>query len=367
MAIAVIAVVAASLVAVVVLPKWTQPPPQCYVGVEYAYSGAEDLKLLVDKVKDFTNLFVIGVPEISLDQKTLNATCDYIYAAGLHFIILFTSSTSYDYVPYVWIIKAREKYGERFLGVYRYDEPGGNQLDKGATAYIHEAENYSDAAEKYVDRLSAHIEYYAYASPRVFTADYGLYWFDYEVGYDVVLAEFGMNHSRAITIALCRGAASAHSKEWGVIVTWTYTQPPYIAEPEQFYDDLTKAYHSGAKYIVVFNYPKTGTYGILTEAHFDALRRFWNYMKNNPHTYGQNVAKVAYILPKDYGFGFRHPDDTIWGLWPADELSEKIWKDANMLTKKHGFLLDILYEDTKPSLERYTKRYFWNETLQEAD
>src|SRR3990170_9100654 len=72
-----------------------QSKPEFFVGVEMAYANATfgDVKDLVDKVKDYTNLFVIGSPEISLNQTLLNMTCDYIADAGLYFIILFTDTT----------------------------------------------------------------------------------------------------------------------------------------------------------------------------------------------------------------------------------------------------------------------------------
>ena len=50
---------------------------------------------------------------------------------------------------------------------------------------------------------------------KLFTADYALYWFTYQGGYDVILAEFGWNHSRPLNIALARGAATMQDKEWG--------------------------------------------------------------------------------------------------------------------------------------------------------
>ena len=49
------------------------------------------------------------------------------------------------------------------------------------------------------------------------------------------------------------------------------------------------------------------------------MKKFWNYMNTNHHMKGYQ-ADTAYVLPKDYGYGFRGPNDTIWGLWHADEL-----------------------------------------------
>jgi hypothetical protein len=231
--------------------------PEFFVGVEVAYPNTtlSDVKEVVDKVKDFTNLFVIGSPDVSFNETLLNQTCDYVYDAGLNFIVFFTNPIIYNFsIPFVWIIKAKEKYGDKFLAVYRYDEPGGNQLDNGSSSFFHEADNYSyaDIATNYVFQLNAHIEYYLYAGNDVVTADYGLYWFDYMSGYDAVLADFGFNNSREINVALCRGAAKAQKRDWGVIVTWEYDEEPYIESGDELYDDLMLAFRAGAKYTVVF-------------------------------------------------------------------------------------------------------------------
>ncbi len=61
-----------------------------------------------------------------------------------------------------------------------------------------------------------------------FTSDYGLYWWDYKGGYDVMLAELGWNVSVAEQIALVKGAARLQDKEWGTMITWQYRSPPYL-------------------------------------------------------------------------------------------------------------------------------------------
>lgn len=368
LAIVLISVVFVSLFVAVEWFNNSQTRPEFFVGVELAYGDFNECKDLVDKVKNYTTLFVVGVPEISLNQTLLNATCDYIYEAGLYFIILFTSTLDYTtYVPFVWVIKATQKYGDRFLGVYRIDEPGGKQLDSNKDRFVPEAKNYTDAASTYVELAYRHIEYWIYAGARAFTADYGLYWFDYKSGYDAVLAEFGWNHSRPINVGLCRGAAEAQNKDWGVVVTWTYYNPPYIESADELYSDLVLAYDAGAKYAVVFDYPGNLTsYGILTGAHFDALKKFWSYVQSNPDRHGSVEGDVAYVLPRDYGYGFRGPADNIWGLWGADQLSKKVWDDANSLVDRYDTRLDIVYDDPEFSdaiVHRYDELFFWNETV----
>ncbi|MGD9130174.1 MAG: hypothetical protein PVH73_01205 [Candidatus Bathyarchaeota archaeon] len=359
--------------------------PEFFVGVEYAIDNysIEDCKKLVDEVKDYTNLFVIDTVGITFDLNNLNETCEYVYNSGLYFMVFFISIHyqqedgdivfRYNYYPHLWIAEAKEKYGDKFLGAYAMDEPGGNQLDAGSFQLVKEAENQTDAAETYLEWLYLHTEYYLYAREcediTVLTSDYGLYWFDYKSGYDTVLAEFAWNHSRPLHVALCRGAANVQNKEWGVMVTWTYNDEPYIVSGIELYDDLIKAYHNGAKYAVIFDHPDLyPDYGILTEEHFGNLTDFWNYVNSNPDKHGTIKAEVAYVLPENFGFGFRNPNDTIWGLWSGntDERTAKIWNDVNQLIDEYGFSLDIVYSDPEfdDGLQRrYDKIFFWNETI----
>jgi hypothetical protein len=364
-----------------------QGSSEFYVGVEFAYSNnlkdsqvnLSSLKSLVDKVENYTNLFIIGIPEISLNETTLNESCDYISSKGdLHFIILFTSTTKYTYNLTAWTTNAEQKYGNKFLGVYRIDEPGGKELDNATfnnsperflvqSDFDPNIKNYSGASQVYVDILGSHLDILGkILYPKIFTSDYGLYWFDYKSGYTTVFSEFVWNQSRQIAISLCRGAAEVQNRDWGVMITWMYDKEPYIESGQRLYSDLTLAYKAGAKYAVVFDYPNSTQYGILTDDHFEALKNFWSYVKNNPQDHGANQGKVAYILPQDYGFGFRKPNDTIWGIWNADDLSNKVWNDTNNLINQYGLNLDIVYNDSEymnAVKSRYDKLIFWNETI----
>jgi len=386
--IALIAVLAVSIVATIDWVGNSYSTSEFFVGVEFAYSNnVDDLKSLVDKVKDYTNLFVLGAVEMTFNKTALDESCDYIYDAGLYFIILFTDTDMYRrgpnstavepstwiYQPMIWIYEARQKYGDKFWGVYRYDEPGGHQLDQGPSSLLNRTEaeaygTYANASTHYVDNLSYLVKYYKYISHKLFTADYGLYWFDYKSGYDAVFADFGFNLSRPLHIGLCRGAATAQNRSWGAIVTWTYDEEPYLENGTELYSDLKLAYDSGASYEIVFSYPMIGPYGTLSDeqGHFEALQKFWNYVHSNPNKRGVNRAEAAYVLPKDYGFGLRRADDTIWGLWDADELSGKVWSDVNKLIAQYGSQLDVVYDDPEffdPVKNRYDKLFFWNETI----
>jgi len=370
-----IAILTVSIVATIDWLGKVHSTSEFFVGVEFAYDEklgtleelVDDLKLMVDKVKNYTNLFVIGSLEISFNQTALDEACDYVVDAGLYLIVLFTDSEKYNYTIFDWMVEAKQKYGDKFLGVYRYDEPGGNQLDQGPSMLIESGTNYSNVAANYTNVLNILVDYYMNFSDKVFTADYGLYWFDYKADYTAVFAEFGWNHSRPLHIGLCRGAAKAQNKDWGAIVTWTYDKPPYIESDRELYDDMVLAYKNGAKYLVIFNYaPEIGQYGILTEKHFDKMEDFWNYVHSNPQDYGAIKGEAAYVLPQDYGFGFRHPEDKIWGLWNADDLSPKVWDDTKLLVAQYGSRFDVVYDDAETIdavRSRYDKLFFWNETV----
>jgi hypothetical protein len=86
-------------------------------------------------------------------------------------------------------------------------------------------------------------------------------------------------------------------------------------------------------------------------------------VKDNPRTDNSINDRVAYVLPKDYGYGFRGPNDTIWGFWEADSRSSKIWNDVSTLVEQYKPRMDIIYEDDLlSSTFKYSKFIFWNGT-----
>ena len=107
----------------------------------------------------------------------------------------------------------------------------------GPSLIVETGVNYTDLALNYTSALNLIVKQYVNYSDKVFTADYGLYRFDYKAGYTAVFAEFGWNHSRALHTSLCRGAANAHNRDRGAIFTWEYSDVPYI----ELYDDMVLA------------------------------------------------------------------------------------------------------------------------------
>jgi hypothetical protein len=131
------------------------------------------------------------------------------------------------------------------------------------------------------------------------------------------------------------------------------------------FNDLVLAYKAGAKSAIVFSYPQIMTYGTLNNDHFEALEKFWSILQNDPASLGSSSPHVAYIVPSDYGFGFRASNDTIWGLFPSDNLSAKIFDDVNFLLAKYDTNLDILYDGDQADsiLMCYDQVYLWNQTI----
>jgi hypothetical protein len=302
---------------------------QCYVGVAFGGNTAAEAKLLIDRVKTYTNLFVLQSGPTSTNETATTEICNYAVASGLNIIVYFG-----DLDPKIlaeknlswrssWVSSAKLHYGERFEGVYYYDERGGIYLDtdKNATHWNFPSNStYDSIALGFYNKFlndPGTVALKAQKTP-IFCSDYALYWFDYLSGYDVVFAQIGWNNSIVKDIGLIRGAAALQLKDWGVIITWKYTMPPYLDNGEAIYGQMISAYEAGAKYIVVFNYPYSdeNPYGTMLDEHFEVLTKFWNDMKHDRVTYGSTRVDAVLVLPKNYGYGLRYPEDNIWGfLW----------------------------------------------------
>jgi hypothetical protein len=344
-----------------------------YVGVDVAYDNITDLKALVDEVKSYTNFFVVGSTGITFNETRLNDVCQYLHGSGLSFATYTHTTTNatppIEFNQLQWISYARQRWNGTFLGLYTYDEPGGHQIDHDDPfMVVPQADNNSDAANKYVETLTnKYLADYIPLNFSLITSDYALYEFDYRAGYDIVMAEYAWNHSRPINTALCRGSATMQGKNWGAMLTYTYDIPPYLASGPELYDDMVTAYQNGAKYILVFDYAmKNSTkmaHGILQQEHLDAIKQFWEYVKTHPRPSNPVNERVAYVLPPYYGYGFRGPNDSLWGLWGADNLSSQIWNDVNMYAQQYKQKFDIIYTDT-PNFNawNYSKLIFWNGT-----
>jgi hypothetical protein len=357
-----------------------------FFGVMYGLNSTREARLLIDKVKEYSNLFIVGSWDITTNETALTEVCDYAVDAGMGIMVYFDfiGIANFPYAWHIpWLVNAKERWGDKFLGIYLYDEPGGRQIDTkqwhtgdSAREAMENASDYSDAANRFVTSIPASLSWQtlknASTSIPIFTSDYALYWFDYLAGYDTIFVELGWNISTTQQIALCRGAANVQGKDWGAIITWTYYQPPYLASGPEIYQEMLTAYSAGAKYVVVFDYPKypeDNICGILAEEHFTAMKLFWDYVQAFPReTDGKVDGEVALVLPKDYGWGTRRTqniiEDRIWGFWPEDEKILIIGENMKKLMSRYGLRLDIIFDDPQFNYkEKYSEIYFWNSTI----
>ena len=333
--------------------------PSAFVGVDVAYNNIVDTEKLVDQVSSYANLIIIGSTGITYTSQ-FNDACQYIYSKGLYFILYTELAPSQ-----LWLQTALNKWGDHFLGIYVFDEIGGKQIDRAQDLMVPQASNYTSAANQYVNQLNHSLSgitvNYKSVNLTRFSSDYALYWFDFKAGYNTVFVEFGWNYSRQLNVALCRGAAESQNKTWGVMITYTYTNPPYIESASDLYNDMIYAYNNGAKYIVVFDSNPNYTQGILDQNHLNVIKQFCQYMNDNPRTSMQAGPDTAYILPQDYGFG--GPNDRIWGLWQPDNLTATIFIQLNSLMQQYGNNLNVVYDDSKINYtSQYNKLIFWNGT-----
>ncbi len=377
-----------------------------YVGVSFCGNTAAEAKLLIDKVKPYTNLFVLQSFPISRNETAINEILDYATQQGLS-IIVNLSSYNQTYWPMQLNIfqHAKERWGDKFLGAYYSDEPGGLQLDYNWTGFIDERKGYNVTdrpanttmeklfRQEYLKILDSLVngttpqdynveaalfnEYFKNdtgfvslkeADIKTFVSDYALYWFDYLAGYNTVLVQVGANNSLIQDIDLSRGAARLQNKEWGVIITWKYTQPPYLDTGDEIYRQMITAYEAGAKYVILFDYPYSdggNPYGVLQSEHFYALEKFWTDVRamSQMRTINEKSVDSVLVLPANYGWGMRRQNDLIWGFWQPDAKSPQVWDSMRTLLAKFGDHLDIVYEDSAfPVQGEYEHVYFWNQT-----
>lgn len=369
-----------ALIGIVFFTNEITRSPSAFVGVDIAYGDETDVYRIAGAVSGYTNLIVIGSLQVTQNSTALTAVCDFLYQKGFYFIIYVGFSRSLTSLPPEgpdpeFFTRNQNRWKDKFLGVYMFDEPGGKQIDLPDARPVPAANNNSDAAIHYILAIEQFLslyknDYYAVPRLRLFTSDYALHWYDYLCNYDVVFGEFNGNDNRQLTVALTRGAGESLGKQWGTIVTWSTPQGSFLENATQLYDDMTYSWDSGANYIVVFDAPpENGTattpYGILTTDHLNAMKSFWDYAKMNRQP-AKNPAETAYVLPKDYGFGFRGPNDSIWGLFPADSFTQKIWNDTHNLLSQYHSKLDIVYEAKTNGIPvnlTYPTLIFWNGTI----
>ena len=203
-----------------------------YVGVAFGGNTVAQAKLLIDKTKNYTNLFILdsGINPISTNQTAVREICDYATNAGLNIIVNLGSWTPWNWPWQIQFLNtSRAIYGDKFLGAYYDDEPGGIPLDWNWTKQFAEnkllfgpngttnplsltsicqkiqlanqtgisPQNYTVEAQWFnqlLERNRGHNDLKRY-NITTFTSDYALYWFDYLGGYDTLFAQLGWNQA----------------------------------------------------------------------------------------------------------------------------------------------------------------------------
>ena len=119
-----------------------------FFGVTFGGNTTAEAKLLIDKVKGYTNLFVVDNWDVALNETTLTEICQYAYDANLYFMVYFSfvfftttqlngsrldlfREAGIEPFHVAWLSSANDRWGEKFLGAYVLDEPGGKQIDVG--------------------------------------------------------------------------------------------------------------------------------------------------------------------------------------------------------------------------------------------
>ena len=403
-----------------------KPNPNVYVGVAFGGNTTEEAKALIDEVKGYTNLFILdsGRNAITQNETAVNEICDYAVSNGLSVIVNVGVEAAGDNSrgwfwnqPLTVSEQWKAMWGSKFLGMYYNDEPGGIQLDGNWSDWF---SNYnpqimkllnsnsternstsSEAFQRYAKTIEDLNQIYnkmigymnngtspsnydleanffvndiiegdngfsalKTAGVTTFTSDYGLYWWDYLGGYNVMFAELGWNCSVAEQIDLVKGAARMQGDQWGAMITWTYDQWPYLDSYDEVYNQMLTSYEAGAKYIAVFDYPPNSTeVGTMTDQQLFTLQKFWNdiHQEQFPNL---SAPDAVLVLPQNYGWGMRNPNDTIWGFWLTDDKTLTIAMTTSTLLSRFGVSLDIVYADPQYPVANvgYHHVYYWNQT-----
>jgi len=425
-------------------PRQETKTPQAFVGIAYCGDTVAEGKQLINKVKDYTNIFLLQSGTLYRDLPSVEELGDYAINAGMYFLPSFGEFIQEPLSD--WLDTMKTKWGDHLLGVYHADEPGGKMLDDyvkfedpntgdsitktkygdivvqkpngivinyqldGAIRLSEPAPAdsnsdinsekifYSDGTSEVHKTASNGFSFQTYqqlqdlrvfndvdetvqrfysrdrdkmnflgSKTQVFTSDYALYWFDYLAGYDVMLSQIGWNLSSTQQIALIRGAAATQQKDWGVIITWKYQQPPFLDTGTEILSQLKTAYECGAKYLIVFDYytENSGPYGTMKEEHFEAVKTFWRDVIKNPKIIqGSIKADTQVIFPKNYGWGTRWAEDKIWGIFKADQQTQQLWMLMQTALEEHGLNTDIIYDDPDylPSTI-YQNSYHYQESI----
>ncbi|MFA5364923.1 MAG: hypothetical protein WC325_07070 [Candidatus Bathyarchaeia archaeon] len=119
-----------------------------HVGVTYGGDSIQEALLLIDKVKDYTNLFVLQSGMLQHNLSSVEQVCDYAVDSGLDIIVYFSSYNAQKDATAAFLNTAQTRWGNHFLGLYYGDESGGKMLDDVAHLY-----NITDFGDIHKDKF----------------------------------------------------------------------------------------------------------------------------------------------------------------------------------------------------------------------
>ena len=138
----------------------TKADPDVNVGIAFCGNSTAEAKLLIDRTKDYTNLFVLdsGGGLISQNRTQIEEICDYAVNQGLKVIVnlgtIYTDSWFWKTRPINTVTDAwQQRWGSNFLGIYYNDEPAGIQLDGNWTDWF----NHYNASLSQIDHPTAQL------------------------------------------------------------------------------------------------------------------------------------------------------------------------------------------------------------------
>ena len=108
---------------------------ELFFGVTFGGNTTSEAKLLIDKVKGYTNLFVVDNWDIAMNETALNEICQYAVDANLNIMVYFNFIfmnasqlnpsrlnlfTEAGITPFhiPWLSSAYDRWGDKFLGAY---------------------------------------------------------------------------------------------------------------------------------------------------------------------------------------------------------------------------------------------------------
>jgi hypothetical protein len=149
-----ISVMIVGSVGVGILSRSSDPEP-FYVGVTYCGGSAEEAKLLIDRVKNYTNLFVLQSGGLQIYPDVINEIGDYAVSSGMYFMVYFGNQA--QMMLESWLETNEGRWDDKFLGVYFGDETGGKSLDGHMTVAYDAAGNSINFGEGMVNQTGVNL------------------------------------------------------------------------------------------------------------------------------------------------------------------------------------------------------------------